>query len=196
MNMRALSSLLPLLLLAGCASNPLNPPRNAMDLCAIMAERPHWKESLRRAESRWGIPVPVMMATMFHESSYRHDARPPRRYYFGFIPGSRPSTAYGYAQALDGTWDEYVDRNNRWFARRDDFTDALDFIGWYHSLSTRELGMRPDDMQNLYLAYHEGRNGFARSSYLAKPWLVRYSERVAQTGQLYRSQYASCPLAP
>lgn len=190
---RALLGML-LALLAGCSSLP-SPPRNALNVCAVFAEKTEWQKPALRTEQRWGIPVTVLMATMFHESSYRADARPSRRYYLGLIPGSRPSTAYGYSQALDGTWDEYVSQNSRWFASRDDFSDAIDFIGWYHNLSTREIGIRPDDVMNLYLAYHEGRGGFARNSYLEKPWLVKYAGRVRDTELSYRSQLPACPLA-
>lgn len=184
-----------LALVTGCSSLPA-PPRQALDICAVFSEKAEWRKPAARSEARWGIPVPVLMATMFHESSYRADARPPRRYYLGFIPGPRPSSAYGYAQALDGTWDEYVERQKRWFASREDFADAVDFIGWYHYGTTRELGMRPDDTLNLYLAYHEGRAGFARNSYLAKPWLVSYTDKVVATEASYREQYAGCPLRP
>ncbi len=180
-------------MLTACSSMP-SPPRNALNLCSVFAEKTEWRKPTLRTEKRWNIPASVLMATMFHESSYRADARPPRRYFLGFIPGPRPSTAYGYAQALDGTWDEYVSRNSRWFANRDDFDDAIDFIGWYHNLSTREIGIRADDAVNLYLAYHEGRTGFAGNSYLDKPWLVPYAERVGATELSYRSQLVSCPL--
>jgi len=179
--------------LAGCSSLP-SPPRNALNVCAVFAEKTEWQKPALRTEQRWGIPVSVLMATIYHESSYRADARPPRRYFLGFIPGPRPSNAYGYSQALDETWDEYVSKNSRWFADRDDFDDAIDFVGWYHRLSTREIGIRPDDAMNLYLAYHEGRNGFARNSYVNKPWLVRYAERVGATELSYRNQLAGCPL--
>lgn len=181
-------------MLVGCSTMP-SPPRNALNLCSVFAEKSEWQKPALRTEKRWNIPASVLMATMFHESSYRADARPPRRYFLGFIPGPRPSTAYGYAQALDGTWDEYVSKNSRWFASRDDFADAIDFIGWYHNLSTREIGIRADDTTNLYLAYHEGRSGFAANSYLAKPWLVKYAERVGVTEQSYRTQLLDCPLA-
>lgn len=185
---------LPTLTLMACSSLPA-PPRNALNLCAVFAEKTDWQKPAHRTERRWGVPVSVLMATMYHESSYRADARPPRRYFLGFIPGPRPSTAYGYAQALDGTWDEYVSRNSRWFASRDDFDDAIDFIGWYHHLSTRAIGIRSDDIYNLYLAYHEGRGGFMRNSYLEKPWLVRYAERVRETEGNYRQQLGACPIA-
>lgn len=186
--------LLPMLTLMACSSMP-TPPRNALNLCAVFAEKQAWQSPAIRTERRWGIPVSVLMATMYHESSYRADARPPRRYFLGIFPGSRPSTAYGYSQALDGTWDEYVSKNSRWFASRYEFDDAIDFIGWYHNLSTREIGIRADDAYNLYLAYHEGRGGFSRNSYLAKPWLVRYAERVRETEGKYRQQLTGCPLS-
>jgi len=182
-----------IVMLSACSSMP-SPPRNALNLCSVYAEKTEWRTPTLRSEKRWNIPASVLMATMFHESSYRADARPPRRYFLGFIPGPRPSTAYGYAQALDGTWDEYVSRNSRWFANRDEFDDAIDFIGWYHNLSTREIGIRADDTVNLYLAYHEGRNGFARNSYLEKPWLMRYAQRVGATELSYRNQLSECPL--
>lgn len=184
-------AVLSVILVSGCSTLPA-PPRNALDLCAVLAEKQAWVKPATSSSEHWGVSVPVMMATMFHESSYRADARPPRRIYLGFIPGPRPSTALGYAQALEGTWNDYVSRNNRWFASRTDFADAIDFIGWYYSLSMKELGIRPDDTENLYLSYHEGRTGFANSSYLNKPWLVTYAQRVKITADSYSEQYALC----
>lgn len=177
------------LLLAACATSP---PRNPLNLCAVFQEKSSWREPARDAEGQWGIPVSVLMATMYHESSYRHDARPRKRYLLGLIPWGRISSAYGYAQALDGTWDDYVTRQNRWFASRENFDDAIDFIGWYHYGSRQELGISAYDMRNLYLAYHEGRAGFARNNYLRKPWLMAYADRVKGTELSYRQQLQSC----
>ncbi len=190
--MRSVLLICGLALVSGCST--LAPPRQPMNLCAVFAEKSEWRKPAARSEARWGVPVPVLMATIFHESSYRADARPPRRYYLGFIPGLRPSSAYGYAQAKDEVWGEYVDAERRWFASRSDFADAVDFVGWYHDGSIRTLGIRPDDVRNLYLTYNEGRGGFARNSYLAKPKLVAYTDKVAQTEARYRQQYAGCPL--
>lgn len=180
-------------LLSGCST--VSPPRQPLNLCAVFSEKDDWRKPATRTESRWGIPVSVLMATMFHESSYKADARPPRRYYLGFIPGGRLSTAYGYAQAKDEVWQEYVDQQNRWFASRADFDDAIDFIGWYHNGSVQALRVSPGDMRSLYLAYNEGRGGFSRSSYRGKTRLLDYTEqRVIATEQNYRQQLASCPL--
>jgi len=47
------------------------------------------------------------MAIIRQESSFQADAQPPRSRILWIIPGPRPSSAYGYSQALDGTWDWY-----------------------------------------------------------------------------------------
>ena len=50
---------------------------------------------------------------------------------FGIIPWLRPSTAKGYSQALDETWEQYIDETGNTWARRGSFSDSADFIGWY-----------------------------------------------------------------
>ncbi|HAW17359.1 MAG TPA: hypothetical protein DCW89_03625 [Oceanospirillaceae bacterium] len=52
--------------------------------------------------------------------------------------------------------------------------------------------IRPSDTYNLYLAYHEGNGGFAKKSYLAKPWLLKVAKNVANQAERYRSQLAFC----
>lgn len=183
--------LLTLLTMAGCSTIP---PVNPGNICSVFAQKKAWKKPAFRAESAWDVPVPVLMATIFHESSYRAKARPKRRYFFGIIPGPRRSSAYGYAQAIDSTWKEYVDRNNRWFASRDDFADAIDFVGWYHNSSVRLNGIAPNDAYHLYLAYHEGNGGFARRTFERKPWLMNYARRVAETSSNYEQQLNRCAL--
>ncbi len=104
----------------------------------------------------------------------------------------RQSSAYGYSQALDGTWEEYqrATRNRR--AKRDDIEDATDFMGWYMAQSNRDLGIPLTDAQNQYLAYHEGRTGYARGSYKAKSWLMRVAGEVGQRSLNYHAQLISC----
>jgi hypothetical protein len=84
----------------------------------------------------------------------------------------RQSSAFGYSQALDRTWEEYQAETGNRRARRDDINDATDFIGWYTNKSRERNGIPLTDARNQYLAYHEGHNGFARASYNAKPWLL------------------------
>jgi hypothetical protein len=75
------------------------------DACRMQSERPQWFQAMRKTEDRWGVPVSVQLATIARESSFRHDARPVKRIGSGWFSREVPrSSAYGYAQALDGTW--------------------------------------------------------------------------------------------
>ena len=117
-------------------------PRHINDVCAVFEQNDgwfsDWESAAKRAEQERGIPVPVLMATMRKESGFKSNATPPRTKLLGFIPWTRVSTAYGYSQALDGTWSQYKQETGRSGARRSDFADAVDFVGWYHA-KTAEL---------------------------------------------------------
>lgn len=147
---------------------------------------------MKASERRWGVPVHVQMAVIHQESRFIGDAKTPYRYTLGVIPMGRQSSAYGYSQALDDTWREYQEESGRRGARRDRIQDATDFMGWYFQKSEEGLGISKHDARNQYLAYHEGRSGFARGSHNAKPWLLTVSDRVASRAETYRGQLANC----
>lgn len=189
---RFLRASILLMLLASCGGGRFSAPRELDNACAIVAERPNYLRAMKATERRWGVPVHVQMATIHQESKFIGNARTPHRFALGIIPMGRQSSAYGYSQALDGTWEEYERDAGSWNARRDRIDDATDFMGWYMDQSTRELGISKWDAQAQYLAYHEGRNGFRNQSYLGKPWLMDVSAKVAQRAEMYRAQLASC----
>ena len=116
------------LLAAGCATTP---PTRQGNICHVFEQYPDWYDYARMSAKRWGTPVHVQMSFVRHESSYRSDAKPPRRWFL-FIPLGRPSSAKGYAQAQDPVWGEYQAERGRLFRGRGDMEDALDFIGWYN----------------------------------------------------------------
>jgi hypothetical protein len=147
---------------------------------------------MERTEQRWGIPVAVQMATIYQESKFIGNARTPRQYALGVIPMGRQSSAYGYSQALDGTWEEYLEEAGGWGKSRDDIDDATDFMGWYMHQTTVRLGIPKTDARNQYLAYHEGRAGYARGSYKAKSWLMRVADQVQTRAVLYDAQLSAC----
>ena len=178
-----------LLALAGCATKP---PANPDNLCEIFREKPKWHEAALKMQQRWGAPVQVPMAMMYQESSFKHDALPPRYYFLGFIPWGRVSSAYGYAQAKDETWADYKREAGGWGASRDDFADALDFMGWYIQKSQRVNGVSKWDAYGQYLNYHEGWGGYRNRSYDAKPWLKNVSQKVQSRASLFGAQYRSC----
>ena len=180
------------LLVASCGSSNMPPPRNLDDACALAGERPQYLAALERTERKWGTPVPVMMAMIHQESKFVSNARTPLQWRLGVIPVGRQSSAYGYSQALDGTWDEYRDLQRRPRAKRDDIRDATDFMGWYMDVTTRRLGISKSDARNQYLAYHDGHTGYARGSYRSKGWLMGVADRVAERAVMYDAQLAAC----
>ncbi|HHL21405.1 MAG TPA: lytic transglycosylase, partial [Aliiroseovarius sp.] len=145
-----------------------------------------------RAERKWGVPVPVQMAIIYQESKFIGNNRTPIQYKLGVIPMGRQSSAYGYAQVLDATWKEYQRKEGGRRAKRDDIGDATDFMGWYMNETKRALGIALNDARNQYLAYHEGRGGYARGTYRGKSWLLRIAGEVAARADTYERQLQRC----
>jgi len=176
-------------LAAGCTTSP---PRNPDNLCDIFREKDGWYGDAADARKRWGSPIPVMMAIMYQESRFVADARPPRRTLLGFIPWTRPSDAYGYSQAKKATWKEYTRAAGNYGADRDDFGDAIDFIGWYNQQSHRRSGISAGNAYGMYLAYHEGHGGFNRGTWKSKGWLQQVAHNVEHRANSYGNQLAGC----
>ncbi|NJD04961.1 MAG: hypothetical protein FIA97_00490 [Methylococcaceae bacterium] len=186
--LRQLTAALAVLALCGCASSP---PSNTADLCSIFAEKEDWYEAAKRASQRWKVPIPVQMAIINQESSFVEDARPARVRFLG-IPLWRPSSAYGYGQAKDETWQRYQTRTANDGADRDEFADAVDFVGWYLHRSFVQLQIPKTDAFRHYLAYHEGQGGFQRGTWREKPWLQAVARKVAGTAERYQQQLKWC----
>ena len=184
------SLFLSLFLITACASS--SPPKNSADVCKIFKEKRSWYKAAKRTEDRWNIPVSVTMAIVKQESSFIAAAKPPRTKLLGYIPWKRQSSAEGYAQAIDGTWEMYINERGKWFKSRNDFDDAIDFIGWYNSKSIKQLNIDKTNARALYLAYHEGRGGYKKGSYRNKPWLLGVADKVQRQSDLYNSQYQKC----
>ncbi|MDO6460027.1 transglycosylase SLT domain-containing protein [Granulosicoccaceae sp. 1_MG-2023] len=176
--------------LSGCITTP---PATHDDLCAIFEEKRGWYKAAIRAEKRWQVPPPVSMAFIRQESSFSHDARAPRKYaFFGLIPWGYQSSAYGYSQALDGTWQQFRDETKQPRASRRDFAAAIDFVGWYIDMSHRQLGIGRSNAYHQYISYHEGPAGYARGAWKNKPALLQTASRVAANAKTYTIQYQSC----
>jgi len=178
-----------LLSLAACASVP---PKHLDDGCSIFREKDDWYGYANDSFKRWGVPVHVQLAIIHQESRFRSQAEAPDDTLLGFIPWGQVTTAYGYAQVLDGTWNWYIRQTGNSGADRDDFEDVTDFIGWYGNLSYKTLGISKWDAYNQYLAYHEGHGGWQRKSYRKKKWLIRVARKVERRAKMYRAQLARC----
>ena len=181
--------LIGLLLLAGCATTP---PSNLSDSCAIFREKSHWYEYANDSYKKWGVPVHVQLAIIWQESRFTADAKAPKDTLLGFIPWGRKSSAYGYAQVKDSTWEWYIRSTGNSGADRDDFEDVTDFIGWYGNYSHKTLGIAKTDAYNQYLAYHEGHGGYKRRTFNSKPWLIAVARKVERRAARYRAQIERC----
>ena len=106
-------------------------------------------------------------------------------------PVGRVSPSYGYAQAQPPAWRDFESSMGS-SGSRDNFADAIMFIGWYTAGTQRQLGISKWDTYNQYLAYHEGRGGYSRNTYRAKPWLMQVARKVEQQSKTYGAQLGQC----
>lgn len=187
--MRAVTVVFLLVWLSACATAPPSKPEN---ICNIFREKSGWYKDAKAAEKRWGTPIQVQMAIIYQESSYRHNVKPPRGRLLWVIPWRRPSSAYGYTQALDSTWKWYKKQTGNSWASRASFADATDFVAWYVAQSNKTIGISKWDAYSNYLAYHEGQAGFKRGTYKNKSWLKKTAYRVSARAKRYASQLSGC----
>lgn len=178
-------------ILASCATPP---PKNINNACSIIHENPDWYYDMVDSYNRWGVPLNVQMAFVRQESSFRSDAQPSMKYYLGFIPKGRASSAYGYAQALDGTWKHYKRETKQSFVSRSDYSDAVDFIGWYLNNVHNKTGISKNNTYDLYLAYHEGIGGYKRGSHRNNSFLKNYARKTSEVAQKYSTQLKNCEI--
>ncbi len=181
-----------LVLLGSCSGGYGSAPRNLDNACSIVSERPEYLRAFKRVESKYGVPVPGLMAMIYQESKFISNNRPPHRFALGVIPLGRQSSAVGYSQALDGTWEEYKAETGDRGAKRDNIHDATDFMGWYMVQTVAENGIPIYDIRNQYLAYHDGRTGYRRGTWKSKSWLIRIAGEVESRAVLYDQQLRAC----
>ncbi len=178
------------LLISGCSTTP---PTNPDNLCSVFQEKDSWYTAAHDVHNRYGIPINVAMAIMAQESRFVDDAQPAMRWFL-FVPYGRGSSSYGYAQAQDEVWAEYVQDKGSFFSSRDDFADALDFIGWYMQKTKKINGIPFKDAYNQYLNYHEGWWGYRKQSFESKNWLKDIAKKVSDRSETYRNQLLHCNL--
>ena len=187
--MRMVLGILLTMALASCATTP---PSSVDNICSIFKEKSGWYKQAKSAESKWHSPIPVMMSIMDQESSFHSKAKPPRTRILWIFPGPRPSSSFGYSQAKKEAWQTYKRDTGHGGADRDDFDDAIDFVGWYNNQSNRQNRIANTDAYNLYLAYHEGQGGFEKHSYKKNKPLMAIAKGVAVRATRYDKQLAGC----
>ncbi len=178
-------------LLTSCATRSAAPV-NYENVCDIFEANPRWYRAAKKSTDKRGGNIQLPMAIIYQESTFKRDARPKRDKVLGFLPGKRASNAYGYAQALKGTWGEYEASVNSSRKRRDRFSDAFDFVQWYIDKTQKRNNVSKWNYSDQYLNYHEGQGGFSRGSHLKKQWLLNVAAKVDARAKRYGAQLQKC----
>ena len=165
---------------------------NTADSCIIFEQKKNWYKATKKSYDKWDTPIALQLAIINQESSFNQFAKPQRKKLFGIIPGSRPSTAFGYAQVTNPTWNWYKTKTGNQNASRANFSDVTDFIGWYTTQSEKLVGISKNDFYNQYLAYHEGQGGWKKETYLDKKWLIEVAKTVERNAKMYNNQLKEC----
>ena len=172
--------------LSACSSIP----KNASNSCSIFEEKYLWYKHAKKTEQKWGTPVYLQLAIIKMESSFDRFAKPPRQKLFKVVPYKRPSSSFGYSQAVKGTWKQYKDETGNKYATRARFKDSVDFIGWYTNKTAKILKVSKNDSFKQYIAYHEGWGNF--KNYKSNKKVINLAKRVEKQSNIYKQQLAEC----
>jgi len=181
-----LISLSILLILSSCSSVPLNTKNS----CNIFSERYLWYKHAKKTEEKWGAPIHIQLAFIKKESDFDWLAQPKRLKLFKIIPYKRPSSSFGYSQAVKGTWDQYKKETNNRLATRARFKDSVDFIGWYINKTEKLLKIPKTDAYRQYIAYHEGWGNY--KNYKKNKKVIIFAKEVKDQANKYRKQLVKC----
>ena len=178
--------ILTFFLITSCSSIPSNTSNG----CSIFKERYLWYKHAKKSEQKWGTPIYIQLAIIKWESDFNWLAKPPRQKIFKVIPYKRPSSSFGYSQAVKGTWEQYKKETGNKVASRARFKDSVDFIGWYTNKSKSILNISQKDAFKQYVAYHEGWGNY--KYYKKNKKVINLAKRVEKQSSIYKKQLSNC----
>ena len=173
-------------LISACSSIP----SNTSDSCSIFNERYLWYKHAKKSEQKWGTPIYLQLAIIKMESGFDWLAKPPRQKLFKIVPYKRPSSSFGYSQAVKGTWKQYKTETGNKIATRTRFKDSVDFIGWYTSKTEKILKVSKQDAFKQYIAYHEGWGNY--KNYKNNKKVINLAKKVEKQASIYKKQLSDC----
>ena len=178
--------ILLILFISACSSIP----KNTYDSCSIFNERYLWYKYAKKTEKKWGTPIHIQLAIIKMESDFDWLAKPARQKIFKIIPFKRPSSSFGYSQAVKGTWEQYKNETGNTLATRTRFKDSVDFIGWYTHKSNSILKISMKDAFRQYIAYHEGWGAY--KNYRNNQKVIKLAKKVKNQSDKYKLQLKKC----
>ena len=174
------------LFIASCSSVP----KNTVNSCKIFNEKYFWYKHAKKVEQNWGTPIYIQLAIIKAESDFDWLAKPQRQKLFKVIPFKRPSSSFGYSQAVKGTWEQYKNETGNKFATRARFKDSVDFIGWYTNKTKSILKISLNDPFKQYIAYHEGWGNY--KNYKKNKKVIELAKKVEKQSNIYKKQLSDC----
>jgi len=185
-NLNKIFLILFLFIVTACSSIP----DNTSDSCKIFDERYLWYKHSKKVEQKWGTPIHIQLAIIKMESDFDWLAKPPRQKLFKIIPFKRPSSSFGYSQAVKGTWEQYKNETGNKLATRARFKDSVDFIGWYTNKTNSILKISFQDAFKQYIAYHEGWGNY--KYYKKNKKVISLAKKVEKQSNVYKNQLSKC----
>ena len=176
------------LFIASCSSIPKYP----QDACKIFGENYLWYKSIKKSSDTYKAPIHIILAFVNKESGFNRWAKPKRTKLFKIIPYKRPSSSFGYSQAVNKTWELYKTETNNPFALRTRFKDSVMFIAWYMN-KTKKINKIPvTDPYRQYLNYYLGWGNYSKKVYKTDKKAIIYAKSVEKLSKIYKNQLKEC----
>ena len=167
-------------------------PKYPSNACKIFGERYLWYKHSKKSSEVYGAPIHIILAFVNKESGFNRWAKPKRKRIFKVIPYKRPSSSFGYSQAVKGTWEQYKNETNNPLALRSRFKDSVMFISW-HINKTNKINKIPfNDAYRQYLNYYLGWNGYAKKKYKTDKKSIIFAKSVEKKSKIYKKQLQGC----
>ena len=173
---------------ASCSSVPKY-PQNA---CKIFGESYFWYKSVKKSSETYGAPIHIILAFVNKESGFNRWAKPKRTKLFKIVPYKRPSSSFGYSQAVKKTWELYKTETNNSLALRARFKDSVMFIGWYIAKTNKINNIPLNDSYRQYLNYYLGWGNYAKKAYNTDKKSIIFAKNVEKKSKIYKKQLREC----
>jgi len=177
-----------LFFVTSCSSIPKYP----QDACKIFGENYLWYKSIKKSSDTYKAPIHIILAFVNKESGFNRWAKPKRTKLFKIIPYKRPSTSFGYSQAVNKTWELYKTETDSPLALRGRFKDSVMFIGWYISKTYKINKVPLDDPYRQYLNYYLGWGNYAKKKYKTDKNSIIFAKKVEKQSKIYKNQLNEC----
>jgi hypothetical protein len=167
-------------------------PKYPTNACKIFGERYLWYKHTKKSSEIYGAPMHIILAFVNKESGFNRWAKPKRTKLFKIVPYKRPSSSFGYSQAVNKTWEQYKKETNNPLALRSRFKDSVLFIGWYINKTNKINKVPLNDPYRQYLNYYLGWGNYSKKVYKTDKKAIIFAKKVEQQSKIYKNQLKEC----